>query len=64
MVEGATGVTKEDKVTQLSSKRIKIPNACDNMKVRWINDFQFLREVGIRFSSRIEEDDQQKAYFR
>ena len=55
IVEDATVVTKEEKVTQLSSKRIKIPNVCDNMKVRWINDFQFLREVGIRFSSRIEK---------
>jgi len=55
IVEGATVVTKEEKVTQLSSKRIKIPNVCDNMSVRWINDFEFLREVGIRFSSRIEK---------
>lgn len=55
IVEGATVVTKEEKVTQLNSKRIKIPNVCDNMNVRWINDFEFLREVGIRFSSRIEK---------
>ncbi len=54
LVEGATVVTKEEKVTQLSSKRIKIPNVCDNMNVRWIDDFHFLREVGIRFSSKIE----------
>lgn len=54
IVEGATVVTKEEKVTQLNSKRIKIPNVCDNMNLRWINDFDFLREVGIRFSSRIE----------
>ena len=55
IAEGATVVTKEEKVTQLNSKRIKIPNVCDNMNVRWINDFEFLREVGIRFSSRIEK---------
>ena len=55
IVEGATVVTKEEKVTQLNSKRIKIPNVCDSMNVRWINDFEFLREVGIRFSSRIEQ---------
>jgi len=53
IVEGATVVTKEEKVTQLNSKRIKIPNVCDKMKVRWINDFEFIHEVGIRFSSRI-----------
>jgi len=54
IVEGATVVTKEEKVTQLNSKRIKIPNVCDNMGVRWINDFEFLHEVGIRFSSKLE----------
>lgn len=54
IAEGATVVTKEEKVTQLNSKRIKIPNVCDNMNVRWLNDFEFLKEVGIRFSSRIE----------
>ncbi len=52
--ENAVVVTKEEKITQLNSKKIKIPNVCDNMGVRWINDFEFVREVGIRFSSRIE----------
>jgi predicted nucleic acid-binding protein len=48
--ESATVVTKEEKVTALNSQKIKIPNVCDNMGVRWINDFQFVEEVGIRFS--------------
>lgn len=46
-------VTKEEKVTQLNSRKIKIPNVCDNMGVRWINDFEFVREIGIRFTSKI-----------
>lgn len=48
--ENAVVVTKEEKVTALSSKRIKIPNVCDNMGVRWINDFQFIDEIGIKFN--------------
>ena len=47
--ENACVVTKEEKVTALNSTKIKIPNVCDNMKVRWINDFQFIEEVNIRF---------------
>lgn len=47
--ENATVVTKENKETALNSKRIKIPNVCDNMGIRWINDFQFIKEIGIKF---------------
>lgn len=47
--KNATVVTKEEKVTALSSKRIKIPNVCDNMEIRWINDFQFIDELNIKF---------------
>ncbi len=54
MSEGATVVTKEDKITAVNSARIRIPNVCDNMGVRWINDFEFLAEVGIRFSCTIK----------
>lgn len=55
IVENATVVTKEEKITQSNSKKIKIPNVCENMGVRWMNDFEFLREVGVRFSSRLEQ---------
>jgi hypothetical protein len=48
--EKACVVTKEEKVTALSSKRIKIPNVCDNMGVDWINDFQMVNELNIKFS--------------
>jgi hypothetical protein len=48
--ENATVVTKEEKVTALNSNRIKIPNVCANMGVPWINDFEFISEVNIRFS--------------
>ena len=47
--ENATVVTKEEKITALNSKRIRIPNVCDNMGVRWMNDFQFIDELGIKF---------------
>jgi len=41
--------TKEEKVTALNSNKIKIPNVCDNMGIRWINDFQFIDELDIKF---------------
>lgn len=51
--ERTTVVTKEEKVTALSSKRIKIPNVCDNMNVEWMNDFQMIKELNIMFSCQI-----------
>jgi len=53
MSEKATVVTKEEKITVLSSKRIKIPNVCDNMGIRCINDFDFINESGIKFTCSI-----------
>lgn len=51
--ENATVVTKENKETALNTKRIKIPNVCDNMGLRWINDFEFIQELNIKFSCSI-----------
>jgi rRNA-processing protein FCF1 len=51
--EGAVVVTKEEKVTALNSKKIKIPNVCENMKVDWINDFQLVTELGLVFKCEI-----------
>jgi hypothetical protein len=47
--QNATVVTKENKETALNSKRIKIPNVCDNMNIRWVDDFQFIHELDIKF---------------
>lgn len=49
MDKNATVVTKENKETALNSRRIKIPNVCDNMGIKWINDFQFIDELHIKF---------------
>lgn len=51
--EKATVVTKEEKITAINSNKIRIPNVCDNMGVRWINDYQFVEELSIRFSCSI-----------
>ena len=51
--QGAIVVTKEEKVTAANTTKIKIPNVCDNMGVRWINDFQFVEELNIQFSCHI-----------
>ena len=50
MDKSATVVTKENKETALNAKRIKIPNVCDNMGIKWMDDFQLVKELGIKFS--------------
>ena len=51
--EHVTIVTKEEKVLAANSTRIKIPNVCDNLGVPWINDFQFIDTLDIKFSCKI-----------
>ncbi len=51
--ENAIVVTKEEKITVPNSNKIKIPNVCDNMGIRWINDFQLVEELGIKFQCTI-----------
>jgi hypothetical protein len=53
MNEKATIVTKEEKVTALNSTKVKIPNVCENMSIRCINDFQFIEELNIQFECKI-----------
>lgn len=48
--ENACVVTKEEKVTVPNTNRIKIPNVCENVGIRWINDFEFVVELNIQFS--------------
>lgn len=50
----ATVVTKENLETALNSKRVKIPNVCNNMGVRWVDDFTFIKELGLSFSCKIK----------
>jgi hypothetical protein len=49
----ATVVIKESYETAMNTKRIKIPNVCDNMGIRWIDDFTFVKELGLKFSCRL-----------
>lgn len=53
MNEGATVVTKEEKITRLDSKTVKIPNVCENMEVRCIDDYQMIEELNIRFDCQV-----------
>lgn len=55
MAEEATVVTKEELVTAFNTNKIKIPNVCENMDIRWLNDFQMLKELGIIFSCKIAD---------
>lgn len=50
MDKNAIVVTKENKETALNSKRIRIPNVCENMGIKWINDFQLIERLDIKFS--------------
>ena len=50
MDQEATVVTKESLITQSNAKTIKIPNVCNNMGVRCIDDFEFVKELGFLFS--------------
>lgn len=52
MNEKACVVTKEEKINS-SLNKIRIPNVCENMGVRCIHDFQFVEEIGIRFTCTI-----------
>ena len=50
----ATVVTKESPIISLNAKKpVTIPNVCDNMGVRWIDDFAFVKEIGLKFSCRL-----------
>jgi predicted nucleic acid-binding protein len=49
MSENATVVTKEEKVTASNTTKIKIPNVCESMNIKYINDFQMIRELKITF---------------
>jgi predicted nucleic acid-binding protein len=48
--ENACVVTKEEKITAAKENKIKIPNVCENMGIRWIDDFQMIEELEIKFS--------------
>lgn len=52
--EKAIVVTKEEKVTALNSVKIKIPNVCDNMGVKWINDFDLIKALDIKFTCKLK----------
>lgn len=52
MDTNSTVVTKENIDSAMNSKRIKIPNVCKNMGVRCIDDFEFIKEIGVKFSAK------------
>jgi hypothetical protein len=48
-------VTKEVLLTAANSTKIRIPNVCDNMGVPWMDDFGFVRDLGIQFMCSLED---------
>lgn len=57
MLENAIIVTKEEKITALNSHKIKIPNVCENMGVEYINDFELITRLNIKFSCTIQKNE-------
>ena len=55
LAKDSTVVTKEDLNSNPNSSRIKIPNVCRNMGIRCINDFEFIKEVGISFTAILDK---------
>ena len=49
MNENAIVVTKEKKDFIKKQTKIKIPHVCDNMNVNWMDDFEFIKNVNIKF---------------
>ena len=52
--ENAIVVTKETKDYFKKQTKIKIPHVCDNMNVKWIDDFEFIRDLNIKFTCKSE----------
>ena len=53
MNQNATVVTKEIKDAVIKPVNIKIPHVCDNMGIRWIDDFQMVKELKMQFTCSI-----------
>jgi len=52
--ENAIVVTKEMPAGP-NTDRIKIPDVCQALNVPYMSDFQFAREIGIRFEARLDD---------
>ena len=52
IAEDAVVVTKEEPAGP-SSRRIKIPDVCHALDVPWMNDFEFAKEIGIKFTAEL-----------
>lgn len=48
--EKAVVVTKENKNLYGKNSKIKIPHVCENMDVRYLDDFALVKELNIQFS--------------
>ena len=53
IAEEACVVTKEIFLTAINTDKVRIPNVCKNMGIQCINDFEFIKEVNIKFNCKI-----------
>jgi len=54
MKESAIVVTKEKKDFIKKQTKIKIPHVCENMGIEWMDDFDFIRKMNIKFTCKAE----------
>lgn len=55
MSNDAIVVTKEEKITAVNSQKIKIPNVCETVGITYINDFQMLQDLRVKFNCEIDK---------
>ncbi len=47
-------MSEENAASKISvSVQSKIPNVCDNMNIKWINDFRLVDELGLVFKCEV-----------
>jgi predicted nucleic acid-binding protein len=56
IAENAVVVTKEVPAGD-HTPRVKIPDVCNALGVAWMNDFDFLDTIGVRFSAQLQKPD-------
>jgi hypothetical protein len=55
MKHNATVVTKEKESMSKKKTKVKIPTICKELNIRCLDDFQFIREMKIRFTCQVHD---------
>ena len=55
IAEQAVVVTKEEKILVPASSKVKIPNVCESMGIKYMQDYEFIKNVNIRFKANLQK---------